>query len=90
MLHEVKKPFGWYPDGFTREALDIGDKRDFGGATAGLVAEGYIVVPKQERAPVAVSVAPVAISEEPRRGRKRKQHGAEANNGGNDTAGDAD
>ena len=93
MMHEVKKPFGWYPDGFTREALDIGDKRDFGAVTAGLVAEGYIVAPKQARAPVAASVAPVADEvavEKPRRGRKRTQHGAEANNAANDAAGDAE
>lgn len=42
MLHAVKKPFGWYPDGYTREALNVGDERDFGDAASGLLAEGLI------------------------------------------------
>ena len=41
-LHRAKIPFGWYPDGFTREALKAGDERDFGDATAGLYAAGMI------------------------------------------------
>lgn len=41
-MHKALKPFGWYPDGFTREALNVGDERDFGSAADGLVAEKMI------------------------------------------------
>lgn len=33
---------GWFPDGFTREALNVGDVRDFGDATSGLMQAGFI------------------------------------------------
>lgn len=33
---------GWCPDGFTREALKVGDVRDFGNNTSGLMKEGLI------------------------------------------------
>lgn len=51
-MHKALKPFGWYPDGYTREALNVGDERDFGSAADGLVAEKMI-------APVDVVEAPV-------------------------------
>lgn len=41
-MHVVLRPFGYHPDGFTREALVPGDERDFGSSAAGLKAEGYI------------------------------------------------
>ena len=62
-MHRTKIPFGWYPDGYTREALKAGDERDFGDATAGLRAAGMIEpvgdTPKKDLAPV---VAPVDAS----------------------------
>ncbi|RWO08223.1 hypothetical protein [Mesorhizobium sp.] len=67
MKHVVLKPFGWYPNGYDREALVPGDERDFGDATDGLlaammigksaqavsVAEEPIVPPEAPSAPVA-------------------------------------
>lgn len=37
-MHKAIVPFGWYPDGFTRDVLAVGDVRDFGDATEGLLA----------------------------------------------------
>ncbi len=36
-LHKALKPFGWYPNGYEREALVEGDVRDFGDVAEGLV-----------------------------------------------------
>lgn len=33
---------GWCPDGFTREALKVGDVRDFGESTSSLMQEDFI------------------------------------------------
>ncbi|RWX28951.1 hypothetical protein EHH54_31750 [Rhizobium leguminosarum] len=38
----VLKPFDYASDGFTVEHLNEGDERDFGAATDGLVAEGFV------------------------------------------------
>lgn len=42
MKYVTLRPFGWYPDGYTREALDVGAERDFGDATDGLLAAKMI------------------------------------------------
>lgn len=42
-MHKVVVPFAFYPDGITRVDLAIGDVREFGTATDGLLKEGYIV-----------------------------------------------
>lgn len=81
MRHVVLKPFGHYPDGFTREALVPGDERDFGSATDGLLAAKMIGV-KPEPSPVgyfvdeptidadASSEVATTIEEKPRKRRK--------------------
>jgi len=66
-LHRAKIPFGWYPDGFTREALKAGDERDFGDATAGLYAAGMIEPvgekPKKDLAQAVTHVDVVSADE---------------------------
>jgi hypothetical protein len=44
MKHVVLRSFHWCPDGsgVTREALDVGDERDFGWLAAGLVRDGLV------------------------------------------------
>lgn len=44
MAHRVVKPFPFAEDGFTLVDLNVGDERDFGDMTGGLVAEGWIEV----------------------------------------------
>jgi len=56
-MHKALKPFGWYPDGYTREALNVGDERDFGSAADGLVAEKMIA--PVDDAPAEQTVKPV-------------------------------
>lgn len=41
-MHRVVRPFPVSWDGLTLVDLSIGDERDFGDMTAGLLAEGYI------------------------------------------------
>lgn len=53
-MHKVVKPFPVSWDGLTLVDLSVGDERDFGEMTAGLLAEGYIV---------PVASAPVASIE---------------------------
>lgn len=72
MEHVVLKPFGWYPDGFTRETLDVGDERDFGANAGAMKAAGMIgdvatqkvvhAAPQVEAvvAPATLESAPVA------------------------------
>lgn len=52
----------WCPDGFTREALNIGDIRDFGSAESGLMQAGF-VEPVDDEEPAKVDVAPVVKAE---------------------------
>lgn len=73
-MHVALKPFGWYPDGFTRETLEIGDERDFGANAEAMKAAGMIgdvatqgavhVAPQVEAivAPAPIESAPVAAS----------------------------
>lgn len=42
-MHKVVVPFAYYPDGITRVDLAIGDVREFGASTDGLLKEGYVV-----------------------------------------------
>lgn len=58
MKHVALRPFGWYPDGFTREALNVGDERDFGSIADGLVAAGMIGEIKPARA-ISTEGAPI-------------------------------
>ena len=51
---------GWYPDGFTREALSLGDVRDFSEATSGLMQAGFIE-PADEVAVVEDVPEPVIV-----------------------------
>ncbi|MNL46185.1 hypothetical protein D3C87_1688720 [compost metagenome] len=44
MLHRVVKPFPYSEDGLTLVDLNVGDERDFGDLTAGLLAEGWVEV----------------------------------------------
>lgn len=44
---------GWCPDGFTREALKVGDIRDFGAAESGLM-QANLIEPADEFEPVKV------------------------------------
>lgn len=41
-MHKVVRPFPVSWDGLTLENLSVGDERDFGEMTAGLLAERYI------------------------------------------------
>ncbi|TIL91456.1 MAG: hypothetical protein E5Y73_17415 [Mesorhizobium sp.] len=62
MLHRVLKPFPFAGNGYTLEHVTVGDEREFGTATDGLVAEGYIsLVAKVEES----AVEPIEIAEEP-------------------------
>lgn len=38
----VLKQFPWSNNGYDVEILNVGDEREFGAATAGLVAEGFV------------------------------------------------
>lgn len=82
-MHKVVKPFPYSEDGFTLIDLAVGDERDFGAMTDGLVGEGFIE--PSESKPVASSapeLPPVELDVEvaaeyetkpaPRRGRPRK------------------
>lgn len=78
MLAKVVKPFPYYGDGVTLENLNVGDERDFGTMTDGLVRAGFVSVGE---APVEQTAEPLteppletkpAIAVEPRRGRPRK------------------
>lgn len=64
----VVKPFRWSPDGFATEQLQPGDEREFGRATAGLIAEGYVTA----EAPDETVIAPDQQDEKRRPGRPRK------------------
>lgn len=61
MVSRVIKPFPYAGDGHTVVGLDIGDERDFGGATEGLTAEGFIE-PADEGAELS---EPAAHGDEP-------------------------
>ncbi len=63
MKHVTLKPFGWYPDGFTREALDVGAERDFGTSAHGMKAAGMIgeISPVQSIPVVDVPIAVQAV-----------------------------
>lgn len=41
-MHRVVKPFPYSVDGFTLIDLNVGDERDFGAMTGGLVGEGFV------------------------------------------------
>lgn len=78
-MHKVVMPFAYYPDGITRVDLAVGDVREFGASTDGLLAEGYIEA-EGAKAPVEPALEPViefAIDETPietaviKRGRRR-------------------
>lgn len=60
-MHKVVMPFAFYPDGITRVDLAIGDVREFGTATDGLLNEGYI---KPAGAPA--KLAPIESASEPK------------------------
>lgn len=62
MKHVVLKPFGWYPDGYSRETLVPGDERDFGSNADAMKAEGMVdeITPTQAVLPVE---APIAAGE---------------------------
>lgn len=86
ILAIVLVPFPYAGNGYTLESLVAGDEREFGAATDGLVAEGFIAivetaltVAEEEDAVVPVAVDepldehPVdLLPEEFPRGRKRK------------------
>lgn len=61
----VLKPFGWYPDGFTRDEVSPGDERDFGDATDGL--KGLMMIGDVAVVPVEPAAAEpvVAVVAEP-------------------------
>lgn len=42
---------GWYPNGHTRDALNVGDVRDFGDAASGLAQAGLIEPVLEVKAP---------------------------------------
>lgn len=67
MLHVVLKPFGWYPDGFTRETLEPGDERDFGSNTEAMKAAGMIgdaATHKAKEADMQVEATAAPVEEE--------------------------
>lgn len=75
MLAKVIKPFAFFADGITQENLNVGDEREFGDMTSGLVKEGYVMLPgAAETRPSAPVVAgdDAAADKAPRRGRPRK------------------
>ena len=61
MTSRVIKPFPYAGDGHTVVGLIVGDERDFGGATDGLTAEGFIE-PAGDGGEVS---EPAALSDEP-------------------------
>ncbi|TIL38531.1 hypothetical protein [Mesorhizobium sp.] len=67
MKHVTLRPFGWYPDGYTREALDIGAERDFGDATDGLLAAKMIggIKPVQTALSAEALIAPIEAQSTP-------------------------
>ena len=78
-MHRVVKPFPYSVDGFTLIDLNVGDEREFGTATDGLLKEGYIEA-SGARAHVESALYPAiefAIDETPietaviKRGRRR-------------------
>ena len=78
-MHRVVKPFPYSVDGFTLIDLNVGDERDFGAMTDGLVGEGFVevvVAAKPEPVivdkPAEIDEAPFEMAvDHPRRGRKR-------------------
>lgn len=82
-MHKVVKPFPFSEDGFTLIDLAIGDERDFGAMTDGLMGEGFIepieskpsAAPTVDEQPIELAVEAAAEYETkpvPRRGRPRK------------------
>jgi len=84
----VLEPFPFAGDGFTVEHLKVGDKRDFGAATGGLIAAGLVSADNASQAIEAphadldanIEEQANAVTEEtatedtaaPRRGRQRR------------------
>ena len=59
-MAKVLKSFPYSPNGYTVEILKVGDDRDFGAATQGLIDRGDVEGAKPVAAPVAKpAVAPV-------------------------------
>lgn len=74
-MHKVVKPFAYSVDGLTSVVLAIGDERDFGDLTGGLLAEGWIkpignAAAAEEGEPAVVVTAEPVTSEPPVRRRK--------------------
>lgn len=64
-MHKVVRPFAYAANGYTLEHLNVGAERDFGSATAGLLAEGYIEAVEAKK-PAASDDAPaLAIDDRP-------------------------
>lgn len=61
-LHKALKPFGWYPNGYEREALVEGDVRDFGDVAEGLV-DAKMIEPVEALEVKAEEPMPVEVPE---------------------------
>lgn len=82
MMYRVVKPFPFAGNGYAVENLSVGDERDFGASTDGLLAGGYIAgigaavaEPESEAEPVVDAVTEETATEDtaaPRRGRQRR------------------
>jgi hypothetical protein len=76
MNHVVVRPFPFAGNGYTLESLNAGDERDFGSATAGLLAAGLIATKTPdgagEMSPEQAIAAEIEPETAPRRGRTRK------------------
>lgn len=72
---KVVRPFPYAGNGYTLENLVPGDERDFGAATSGLVAAGFIAAssPGVETDADADAAADAGAVEKPRRGRPKRR-----------------
>ncbi len=70
-MHRVVRPFAYSADGLTLVDLNVGDERDFGDLTSGLLKEGYIDPVSAVAEPAGEPLAE-AVKIEPRAVRKRK------------------
>lgn len=61
-MHKAIQVFGWYPDGYTREQLAIGDVRDFGNNALSLLSAKMIAEVEKV---VVVTKSTIAAQETP-------------------------
>lgn len=73
-MSKVLKPFAFAADGTTVELLKVGDERDFGRSTDGLIAEGFIDGKSKPEAKKAEEVKPEAEKAEVKPEAEKTRH----------------